>query len=176
VIAEELGDRTIIAMLTGNGGFTAMFLGDHEGSKQAALRAMGMARDVGSDYLLNSALAAVARLTIIEGNPEDAVELLDESMRISGAMGADSFQAFTLAEYARIRAIEGEAEKGLEWIGLAKSYPGNEYWPRLYFERVTNEIKGELSDEEVEAAFERGSKLDLEEVVAELLEETGTKD
>ena len=128
-----------------------------------------MARDVGSDYLLSGALNGVARSMILEGNPEDAVELLDESMRISGAMGADAQQAFTLADYARIRAVEAEVEKGLEWIGLAKSYPGNEYWPRLYFERVTEEIRGDLSDEQVEAAFERGAELDLKVVVAELL-------
>jgi len=171
-IAEELGDRTIIAMITGNLGFNLMFLGDLEGSKRDAKRAVQMARDVGSDYLLSGALAAVARSMIKEGNSEDAVELLDESLRTSGVMRSPAFQAFTLADYARIRAIEGETEKGLEWIGLAKSYPGNEYWPRLYFEMVTDEIRGDLSDTEVEAAFERGSKLNLEEVVAELLGET----
>jgi predicted ATPase len=170
-IAEELGDRTIIAMLTGNDAFTAMFLDDFEGSKQGAKRAMQMARDVGSDYLLSGALTGVARSMIMEGNSEDALELLDESLRISGAMGSDAFQAYTLVEYARIQAREGEAEKGLEWIGLAESYPGNEYWPRLYFERVTEEIRGDLNDEQVEAAFERGAELDLKVVVAELLGE-----
>ena len=168
-IAEEQGDRTITAMIIGNAGFTAMLLGDFEASKSAALRAAQMAREVGSDYLLSGALTGVARSMIREGNPEDAVELLDESLRIAGAMEADAFQAYTLAEYARIRAIEGEAEKGLEWIGLAKSYPGNEYWPRLYFERVTDEIRGDLTDKQVEAAFVRGSDLDLKVVVAELL-------
>ena len=168
-IAEEQGDRTITAMIIGNAGFTAMLLGDFEASKSAALRAAQMAREVGSDYLLSGALTGVARSMIREGNLEDAVELLDESLRIAGAMEADAFQAYTLAEYARIRAIEGEAEKGLEWIGLAKSYPGNEYWPRLYFERVTDEISGDLTDKQVEAAFVRGSELDLKVVVAELL-------
>ena len=175
-IAEELGDRTITAMITGNDGFASMMLGDQERSKQSALRAAQMARDVGSDYLLAGALAGVARSLITEGNPEDAVELLDESLRISGAMRSDSFQAFTLTEYARIRAIEGEAVRGLEWIGLAKSYPGNEYWPRLYFERVTEEIRGDLNDEQVEAAFERAAELDLKVVVAELLGETVDED
>ncbi len=79
-------------------------------------------------------------------------------------------------EYARIRAIEGEAVRGLEWIGLAKSYPGNEYWPRLYFERVIEEIRGDLNDEQVEAAFERAAELDLKVVVAELLGETVDED
>ena len=171
-IAEEQGDRTITAMIVGNDGFTSMMLGDHERSKQSALRAAQMARDVGSDYLLSGALTAVARSMIMEGNPEEAVDLLNESLRVSGAMGVDSFQAFTLADYSRIRVIEGEVEEGLEWLGLAKSYPGNEYWPRLYFERVTDEIRGDVSDEEVEAAFERGAALDLKAVVAELLGET----
>ncbi|MFQ5943617.1 MAG: protein kinase [Anaerolineales bacterium] len=171
-IAEQLGDRAIIAMLTGNNAYAELNVGDLERGKRDSQRAMQMARDVGSDYLLTGALTNVARAMITEGNSEEAVRLLDESIRISGEMGSYVFQAYTLVEYARIRAREGEAEKGLEWIGLAKSYPGNEHWPRLYFEKVTNEIQGDLTDDEVGAAFDRGAKLELEEVVAELLGET----
>jgi serine/threonine protein kinase/tetratricopeptide (TPR) repeat protein len=170
-IAEELGDRTMIAMLTGNYAYSELVAGDFEAAKRDSRRALQLARDVGSDYLLSSQLTTVASTMITEGNIEGARKLLDEALRVNGAMGSESGQASTLPEYSRIQAHEGNVEKGLEWIGLAASNPSNEHFGRAYFKRITNEIRGDLSDRQVEAALSSGAELNLEEVVKELLGE-----
>ncbi len=171
-IAEELGDRTMITMITGTYAFSELMAGDFEAGKRDAQRALQLAREVGSDYLLTGQLTTVASTMITEGDAEGAQMLLDEAMRVNEAIGSESGQAFTLPEYAKIRTLEGDVEHGLELIGLARSNPTIMHFGRAYFDRTTREIRGDLSDEEVEDAFERGAELDLKVVVAELLGET----
>ena len=64
---------------------------------------------------------------------------------------------------------KGEPESGLEYIGVARVHPHVVHFCRLHFARYVEEIRGDLSDENVEAALERGEKLNSKEVVSELL-------
>jgi hypothetical protein len=87
-------------------------------------------------------------------------------------MGSDSAKLYSLPEYARLRAGQGEVGEAIEWIGLALGHPANDFLGRRYLEQVLSEIRGDLSEDEVQAALKRGATLDLDAVINNLLEET----
>ena len=63
-------------------------------------------------------------------------------------------------------------KQAIELIGLAKSHPSISAFGQIYWQPALDEVRGDLPEEQVEAALERGAKLDLEETVAELLAES----
>jgi hypothetical protein len=105
------------------------------------------------------------------GEAEQARLHMDEALRMVAAMRWDPAMVGGLPEYARLWAGSGDVIKAVEWIGLALHHPAGDFVSRRYTQQVLGEIRGDLSEPEVQAALERGAKLDLDAVVQELLSE-----
>jgi predicted ATPase/DNA-binding CsgD family transcriptional regulator len=82
----------------------------------------------------------------------------------------------SLAPLAVILAHAGEPERAVELLGLAFSYPSGimgwmERWPLLT--RLRANLEAELGSDAYAVAWERGKTLELETVIAELLDSEG---
>jgi len=128
-----------------------------------------LAREVGSDYLISGALGALGAALILQGDLAGGRQRVEESLRMSASREDEAGQAFSVAEFGRLLALEGQREKGLEYIGLASIQPSIEKFSRNHFVRIVDHVRGDLTDEQVEAALARGAGLELDEVMAELL-------
>lgn len=171
-IAEQRGDRQQMSMISGNLSGAELTLGNIEESRRVAERALQLAKDVSSDPLISSALSSLGSALISRGDLAGGRKRLEECLRIQVAMDDVGSQAFTVSEFGRALALEGEPEMGLEYVGLARVHPYIEKFANHHFDRIVEMSRGDLTDEQVEAALKRGEKLKLMEVVAELLGET----
>ena len=171
-LAAEIGDRGQRAMLTGNMAQVHYLKGDFTSAKRLSERGLALAREVGSDFLTVGGLWGIGTAQVRLGELEQARPLMQEALRMAVAMGSDAAKLSALPEYARLSAIEGNQERGLEWIGLTLHHPTSNYDVQRDAARVLSEIRGDLSEDEVQAALQRGAKLDLDGVIKSLLGET----
>jgi tetratricopeptide (TPR) repeat protein len=171
-LAVEIGDRNLRAMLTGNVAEIHYLQGDFASAKRLSERALALAQEAANDSLVASARFWLGASLLRLGEVQQARLHMEEALRMALAMRADSALVFILPEYARLWAGQGEATKAVEWIGLARHHPASDSIGRRYAEQVLSEIRGDLSEDEVQAALQRGAKLDLDDVINSLLEET----
>jgi len=99
---------------------------------------------------------------------EDARAYLGRSLSRYRAVGTRP--PWLLVLWAALEARAGRRERALECVGLARSLASvNEAQIQLYSEILLPEIQGDLPEAEVQAAFERGARLDLDQVLDQLL-------
>jgi serine/threonine protein kinase/tetratricopeptide (TPR) repeat protein len=168
-LAAEIGDRGQRAMLTGNISQVHYLRGDFAEAKRLSERGLALAREVSSDFLIGAGLWGTGTSLMRLGELEQARPLMDAALRMVLAVGSEAAKLFPLPEYARLSALRGNLEQGLEWIGLALNHPALNFDQRREAERVLSEIRGDLDEGKVQAALQRGAKLDLGEVVEGLL-------
>jgi predicted ATPase/class 3 adenylate cyclase len=166
-IVERLGDRGTTAMLSDNIAHTQNELGNYKEAERRAKRGIQMAREVGSDPLVAGGLTGLSNAKVLQGDLEEGLKLLEERLEMQIALENEGGISGAVAEYGRILALQGDPVKGLEYIGLGRTHPHIEAFGRNYFGRMAEQSRGDLSDEEVEAALARGAEMDLDEVVAE---------
>lgn len=171
-IAEQRGDRQQMSMIAGNLANAEEALGNVDESRRVAERALQLAKETGNDPLISGALSSLGTALVLQGDLEGGRRRLAEGLRIAVDLEDLGNQAFGVSEFGRALALEGNPAKGLEYIGSARVHPVVEKYARHHFVRVVEQVRGDLSDEQVEAALKRGEQLKLEEVVAELLGET----
>ena len=70
-------------------------------------------------------------------------------------------------------AEEGEKERALELLALVLHHPISWQWAKDRAAPLVAQLEAELSPDVAAAAWERGRASDLEETVAELLDELG---
>ena len=170
-LSEKRADRTQMPMIIGNTSHTENELGNFDEAQRHAERCIKLAREVGSDPQLTGGLAALSNVLARQGDYEGARRPMSERLQLEVSLDDQGSQAFTVAEYGRLLALEGSPEKGLPYIGLAQVNPQAEKFSRSYFARLAEESRGDLSDDEVVVALERGANLYLKEVVDETLAE-----
>ncbi len=170
-LAEQGGDRQQMAMISGNLAGVENMLGNLDESRQAAERSLQLSRDVASDPLLSSALGQLGSALISQGDIQGGRKRLNESLRMNVALDDQGAQAFMASEFGRAIALEGNPEMGLEYIGMARVHPILATFTRHHFARIVEMSRGDLTDEQVEAALKRGEQRKLDEVVAEILGE-----
>ncbi|MGD2157498.1 MAG: tetratricopeptide repeat protein, partial [Anaerolineales bacterium] len=170
-LAEQRSDRQQMAMINSNMAFAELELGNLAEGLARAQRSLQLSREVGSDALATSGLSGIANALILQGELEAGRKQMFERLRAEVAMGNEGGQAFAVTEFGRLLALEGDQEKGLEYIGLGRINPQVANFGRRYFGRLIEQARGDLTDEQVEAALKRGEKLELEDVVSELLGE-----
>jgi serine/threonine protein kinase/predicted ATPase len=164
-LAIGIGDRNLRAMLTGNVAEIHYVQGDFASAKRLSERALAVAQEAANDSLVANARFWLGASLLRLGEAQQARLHMDEALRMAAAMRADSALVYVLPEYARLWARQGEVAVALEWIGLALHHPAGDFVGRRYTQQVLGEIRGDLSEAEVQAALERGAKLDLHEVV-----------
>jgi serine/threonine protein kinase/tetratricopeptide (TPR) repeat protein len=171
-LAAEIGDRNLRAMLTGNAAEIHLRQGDFATAKRLSERALAVAQEAANDSLVASARFWLGVSLMRLGDTQPARVHMDEALRMVAAARADSALVYVLPEYARMWAAQGEVTKALEWIGLTLHHPAGDFAGRRYSQQVLGEIRGDLSEDEVQAALQRGAELDLDTVIEGLLQGT----
>jgi serine/threonine protein kinase/predicted ATPase len=170
-LAESLGDRVLAGMIIGNTADVYLLDEQIDDGLRAAQKALDMVQEIGSDYLAAGQYLSLGAGLIAKGDFEAARENLHESLRLMKAMGSSVYQSFAVLTYGRLRARTGDRQGGLELLGLARVNREVMLSGRFHFDKALEDVRGDLSDKEVEAGLKRGAQLDLEQVVEELLEE-----
>jgi predicted ATPase/DNA-binding CsgD family transcriptional regulator/DNA-binding XRE family transcriptional regulator len=110
-IAQELGDRRILAWALGFRGLTAVHEDDLERAEELLTRALTEAREVGDDHWIAAALDTRASIASRRGDLDRALALLDEALAAARAAGAAWHVANVVSHLGDVATELGDEER-----------------------------------------------------------------
>jgi tetratricopeptide (TPR) repeat protein len=168
-VSKQLGDSLMEAMVLSHSGHVYSELENYRTVQEIGGRALVIAREANSNYIQAYVLSTLSGAAVGTGQNDIALEYLIESSILALDLGNVYLKTNILLTRAQLQGRLGETKKGLEWLGFIApklaSYPGG--IQRMYA-RVLTELRGELSDDEVEAALSKGADLILDDVIGEI--------
>jgi hypothetical protein len=100
-----------------------------------------------------------------QGRDREARELLHKTVRTAREIGINR-SVFPLL-YGIIKLREGDRAKGLAWIGFTRKHSASPLEPPMLMGYFADLIRGNQTEEEVEAGLRAGEGLKLEEILEE---------
>jgi class 3 adenylate cyclase/tetratricopeptide (TPR) repeat protein len=169
-IGRELGDNSLILRSLNNLGYTHYHLGEYEKALQYFEEVMDKERDVGWDQGISYTACRLAMVCTELGRFEEARIYLHEGLQLGIETARLQTVLYGLLGHALLKLRSGQASAALELTGLAQSRPGFvETDHGKDVEHLVNALKGQMAEEEIQAAIQRGSELDFDEVIGKLV-------
>ncbi len=173
---EEIGDvigSTLPLIVLGH---AALALGDYEGARGFYLRCIKISEEVGFHYSIQTSSKYLGKVALSMGKTAEAEIYLLQSLRITKEIGFMRDIINLLYEFARLRVAQNNPEGAAELLALVLQHPAS-HQTRMHEGRIRDsakdllaELEDELPHETYTAALERGQELDLDEVIADLVE------
>ena len=133
--------------------------------------------DAGSRYLLQNNLFTLGWAALGTGKFDLARDHISQSMRIAVELASKDNMVWNLHLFAWLEGQVGDLAKSIGWLGLIRSLEIYQNRPDMgqLFDRILEEIRGGMSEDEVEALMNRGAELKLDNVVEKIVEESGKR-
>jgi tetratricopeptide (TPR) repeat protein len=169
-IFRELQDRNLETMVLGNLSFLHSELGDLETAEREAKTALAIQRETGGVQFRVSSELSLAQIYLRLGRNAEARRYTDMTLATAREVGLPL--VYLPLFYGILKVRSGDRPTGLAWIGFTRAH-------ELQFkkevakdiQRMWDEIRGDLSDEEADAAMRRGESLTAEEILAQAAQE-----
>lgn len=162
---RQLKNRVSEAMILGNlAGLHAM-MGDLDRAEREARESMAIAKELGSAPLRMNCEIGHADVSLRRGRDEEArkwVRCAHDTMREIGTR-----PTVIPLLYGLLRVRGGDRATGLRWIGFTMAHDQNKQENAIFLKGFTEEIRGDWTEEQVEAAMREGEAFKLEEILAE---------
>ncbi len=165
-ISREIGDRHSEGMVIGNLAGVHLELGDFESAERGAKQALALQTEIGAGQFRANDEASLADIYIRMGRNAEAWKYARMAAKSAAEMGMPMEYLPMIFGLLMIR--RGDRPTGLAWLGYTRAH--EEKFAREVekeLKRHWDEIRGDLSDEEVDAAMRAGESLKLEEILAQ---------
>ena len=159
-------DRMGTAMVLSNMAGVSAIIGDLDAAERIAKESIAISIEIGSPSTLPTAQVALADTFIRRGRYPEALSQIRELAEGLKTMGVPPFAVAILAGILKVRT--GDRKKGLAWIGFSRAHDPSRREIEDHIESYADDIRGDDSKEEVEAAMRAGEGLKLEDIVAEV--------
>lgn len=147
---------------------------DYAAANRHFQESLSLAREKKEWAAVVDVLCEMAHTDLLQRQLIPAQKALDEALRLAWKVGAKPRVLVALLGYAHMGLVEGQPARCAELLALAIEHPALgrlRYDYRDYIAYLHETLEAVLPPDQREAAFERGRALDLETVVAALLEE-----
>ena len=146
-------------------------LGDRAGSKRLHEETLASARASGYPKLVALQLFQLAEFATEEGRPHEALAMLRESLVILTELDDRLGIGENLARFARVFAVAGRAGTAAELLAALEvlyeeTGAGVLTWVAKLNEETLGLIRGELGEQAIAEALDRGGRLTVDEAVA----------
>jgi tetratricopeptide (TPR) repeat protein len=169
VIFREIGDRSGVATCLNSLGEGFRRQGRYKEAVRYYEESLAIERELGFDG--PAQLNNLGHAYIGLGEDDTAWECLHEALRVSLANRYVLIAMEGLVGVAWLWTKAGQQVQAAELLGLVLGHSALNEEIKYYAEPVLAMVREALPANELEAALERGKALDLEQVVAEILEE-----
>jgi hypothetical protein len=126
---------------------------------------MAIAGEIGAISILPTSLFTLAEICLRQGRDAEARAWTRTAGETLRNMGVTPFASALM--YGILKLRSGDRPKGRAWIGFARAHDPN----RMEIEAIIRSfwplIRGESSEDEVEAAMRAGEGLRLDDILAE---------
>ncbi|HJS74095.1 MAG TPA: AAA family ATPase, partial [Vicinamibacteria bacterium] len=169
-IFHELGDRSSECMVLVNVSFSHAEMADLETAERDARRGLGIAREIGNIQIRTGLELILGMIGVRARRDAEAWKYV--SMAVATARETGEKLNVVPLYYGLMKIRRGDRVTGLAWIGFSRANE-IEYAKEVLreMERVRDEMRGDLTEEEMEAALKRGESLTLEEILAQVEQE-----
>jgi tetratricopeptide (TPR) repeat protein len=157
-------------------GHVALALGELEEARGYYLRCLEISQETDFHYAIQTATKYLAKVSISIGEIAKAEGYLYESLRITRDIGFVRDIINLFYEYARLYTVQGKTEQAVELLALVIQHPASELYRMLEGRIRTSakdllaKLEGELSHQAFAEAVHRGQSLEIDAVVADLME------
>jgi tetratricopeptide (TPR) repeat protein len=175
-LTEEIGDvigSTLPLIVLGHAAYA---LGEYEKARGFYQRCLKISHETGFYYSLQSSSKYLGKATLSMGKTAEAENYLHQCLMFTKEMGFIRDIINLFYEYARLRIAQEEPEQAAELLALVIKHPAS-YQTRMFEGRIRDDAKelltkleDDLPHETYTAALERGQELELDEVIADLLD------
>ena len=100
---------------------------------------------------------------------EEGIKYLVITSKESQAVESILGYLFSSLIYAHLLGRQGKTQRALELLGMVKNHPNMEGAEDEDFNRILGEVSEGMSEKEINAAMKKGEKLNLEEIIEEIL-------
>jgi predicted ATPase len=166
---HEVGDTRSLSLVTQNLGLAHSGAGEHERAIELLTESVVLAREAGDPAHLSSTMRSLARAELLGASgPSPALELLKESLALSGEIADRPGTLECLETLAAVAGRGGDPHAGALLIGAAAAartaagatrQPDEDTWVR----KVEAELRDALGDAAFAAAVREGERLELRE-------------
>jgi hypothetical protein len=157
--------------LTNLGYINHHHVGNLEKAMQYYTESLALSQEIGHRHGVTSTLSNLGHLYVVLGEHGPAWDHLSRALSESTAIGVAPLTLDALVGVARLRAETGQEDSAAELLGVVLNHPSVEVDSAQLAETVLAGLREALPAKQVEAAMERGTMLELDAVVAELLAE-----
>ncbi|HET6314556.1 MAG TPA: LuxR C-terminal-related transcriptional regulator [Chloroflexia bacterium] len=172
----ESGDTCGLATILSKQADLALHGGDIAGARVKFEEALAVARDVYAPMLLADLLIYTGYVSAEEGEYEQAIENVSQAIEMVREMEAVQTIAYAVGVLGKVAYVQGQHEQAVRLYAAASTLfdrCGLPLEPPLHtdpaeYRRYLEELSGTLGDKTFAAAWERGRKLGVPEVLAEL--------
>jgi predicted ATPase len=171
-VRRQAGDRWGSAITLGNLGEVAAAQKDYAAAARYHQQALTIAEELGYAQVSATCLGGLGYDAAGVGDAESAQRYLQQALSLAATIDADPITLSVLVGFARLKALVGQPVRAAEWLGLAMVHQASETDVQQRVQSVLADLRAALPAGDLDAALERGAKLDLDEVVSELLRET----
>jgi predicted ATPase len=173
---EQIGDVIGSSLPLITLGHVALARGELEGARESYLRCLTIAEQTGFYYGEQTSTKYLGKVTLSMGDLIEADYYLHRCLSMTKDVGFVRDIINLLYEFARLRVAEGYPEQAVELLGTVIQHPAS-HLTRMHEGRIRDSardllagLEAELPPEIYAAALERGQALDLDEVVADLVD------
>jgi serine/threonine protein kinase/tetratricopeptide (TPR) repeat protein len=171
-LAQAHGERYMESMAIGNRAFVLETLDDLEGAERDGLRANAIATEIGSISLQVMSDFVLGGIYVRATRDADARQRLSQAAKLGKSIDQPLTYLPLLHGLLKIRA--GDRKTGITWIGYTRAHETRfQAEAQRDIRRYGDLIRGDLSEEEVEAAMRAGESLDLDGILAQAEQERG---
>jgi hypothetical protein len=153
-------------MVLGTMSFLHNELGDFEAAEREAKRGIAICREIGAPQFRSANEVALAHLYLRAGRDAESLRyVLMATATLREVEDTFPYQGFL---YGMLKIRRGDRRTGLRWIGHARAHE-KEFEKELKrdLQRFGDEIQGDWTPEEVEAAMREGESMSSDEIEAD---------
>ena len=172
-VRRRTGDRFGMAVTLFNLGEVAAGQGDPQASARYHQQGLDMAEDSGAQALHAVCLGGLGYAAVTTGDLGVAESHLRPALAEASAIRDRPVMLYAVVGLAALAAQRGERVRAAEWLGLALAHPSSETDVQQRAQQLLSGLRAALPAPNLEAAMARGAKLELEQVVGEILQEMG---
>ena len=151
-----------------NLGSLAYRRGEYDKARRLAREALDINRKRGSRHMMAIIQGNLAQAELKMGQTEAARRIALDTLALSIEIGAAPFTLFALQIIGEIAASEGNLDEALALLGLARAHPAAAHSDIEEIDAIVAEF--DLPADRVAAGLAAGALLDLDAVIAEMLD------
>ncbi|MBU1747421.1 MAG: AAA family ATPase [Chloroflexi bacterium] len=169
VARRQSGHRTGLAITLFNLGEVAAAQNDCATAMRYHQEGLAVAEEIGYKMIICLCQGGLGHGAAASGDASSAQRYFHHALSGAGAAGSLSGELYALVGFAQLQALAGEPVRAVEWLGLVLTHPSCDIDEVQRANALLATLRETLPAEALEAALTRGAKLNLDEVVAEVL-------